>query len=108
MWRRPIIPLTDDERDNHLFRIPDDVKRFDVLPQLSSLKESFQERSMTQPEMSSSKLGLEWGTAQPHVSRLTLPGSTLRMTSEPASHASQLDTTVTQSITPLKSMQAVS
>lgn len=49
MWRRPIIPLTDEERDNHLFRIPDDPKRFPVLPELSP---KLGERSVTQPLMS--------------------------------------------------------
>ncbi|KAL4225876.1 hypothetical protein ACF0H5_013865 [Mactra antiquata] len=34
MWRKPIVPLTDEERDNHLFRIPDDPIRFPVLPEL--------------------------------------------------------------------------
>lgn len=51
MWRRPIVPLTDDERDNHLFRIPDDPKRFPVLPELS---QSLDGRSATQPQITKS------------------------------------------------------
>lgn len=53
IWRRPIIPLTDEERDNHLFRIPDDPKRFPVLPDLPC---SLGERSVTQPQISTVKI----------------------------------------------------
>ncbi|KAK3601780.1 hypothetical protein CHS0354_016147 [Potamilus streckersoni] len=34
-WKTPIVPLTDEERDNHLFWIPDDPKKFRALPELN-------------------------------------------------------------------------
>lgn len=40
LHRKDIKPLTDLERDNHLFRIPDDPKRFGSLPELTLGPES--------------------------------------------------------------------
>lgn len=54
MWRRPILPLSDEERDNHLFRIPDDPIRFPVLPDVFP-SPRLGERSQSQPKMETSK-----------------------------------------------------
>jgi len=82
MWRRPIVPLTDEERDNHLFRIPDDPKRFRVLPELGH---SLGERSMTLPQMTGSMSALP-SQVDPRVSQLTVPSSfndpSLRLTTD--------------------------
>ena len=87
MWKKPIIPLTDDERDNHLFRIPDDPKRFRILPELSGLKE----RSLTQPQIST--LTANPTLTQPRLSQLTVPSSfndpTLTMTTTQGTGLSQ-------------------
>lgn len=40
LHRKDIKPLTDVERDNHLFRIPDDPKRFGPLPEITLGPES--------------------------------------------------------------------
>ena len=70
MWRRPIIPLTDEERDNHLFRIPDTSKF--VLEMLSSLGP----RSLTQPQMTTTDLAKMEKPSLPLKSEAekTLPG----------------------------------
>ncbi|XP_071128270.1 uncharacterized protein [Mytilus edulis] len=47
LHRKDIIPLTDSERDNHLFRIPDDPKRFGALPELTLGPENPAQESRT-------------------------------------------------------------
>lgn len=88
MWKKPIVPLTEEERDNHLFRIPDDPKRFRILPELS---EDLRERSLTQPLMSS--LTNNPTFTQPRLSKLTVPSSfndpTLTMTTTQGTDLSQ-------------------
>ena len=64
MWRRPIIPLNDDERDNHLFRIPDDPIRYPVLPDVFPSPKPM-ERSQSQPQMGTGLLGNTAGTDNP-------------------------------------------
>lgn len=56
MWRRPILPLTEDEMDNHLFRIPDDPVRFPVLPDVFPSPKPM-ERSKSQPQMGTDTAG---------------------------------------------------
>ncbi|KAH3893049.1 hypothetical protein DPMN_017188 [Dreissena polymorpha] len=103
MWRRPIIELTEEERDNHLFRLPDDPKRYPVLPELGT-------RSLTQPQMTTV-------TAEParteKPSQLTVPSSfndpTLCMTSEPKGLISNQVTNMGPSLlTPQRTLQPVS
>ena len=88
MWKKPINPLTEEERDNHLFRIPDDPKRFRILPELT---QSMKERSLTQPQMST--LSGNATLSQPRLSQLTVPTSfndpTLTMTTTQGTGLSQ-------------------
>ncbi|KAJ8301728.1 hypothetical protein KUTeg_020715 [Tegillarca granosa] len=39
LWKKTIVPLTDSERDNHLFRIPDDPKSLDYYQSLNLVLE---------------------------------------------------------------------
>ena len=88
MWKKPIFPLSEEERDNHLFRIPDDPKRFRILPELT---QSLNERSLTQPQMSA--LTANPTLTQPRQSQLTIPSSfndpTLTMTTTQGTGLSQ-------------------
>ncbi|KAL3851655.1 hypothetical protein ACJMK2_015384 [Sinanodonta woodiana] len=48
-WKTPIVPLTDEERDNHLFWIPEDPKKFRALPELNHPKSTSAEFMQPQP-----------------------------------------------------------
>ncbi|XP_052781235.1 uncharacterized protein LOC128217855 isoform X2 [Mya arenaria] len=102
IWRQPILPLTDEERDNHLFRIPDDPKRFRILPTLS-----LGDRALTQPQIST--LTALPSRTDPEHSRLTVPSSyndpTLRMTSEPTGLLSNQQTAVSPAMNTQRTLE---
>lgn len=81
MWRRQIIPLTDQERDNHLFRIPDDPIRYPVLPEVFP-SPKLGDRCQSQPQMETKKLG-DTQKSGPLVSgNNTLPESTVQVSTD--------------------------
>ncbi|XP_060570277.1 uncharacterized protein LOC132728621 [Ruditapes philippinarum] len=106
MWRRPIVPLTEEERDNHLFRIPDDPKRFRVLPELSN---NLRERSVTQPQISTNSVNASKTDPQP--STLSVPTSfndpSLQTSTEPSRTVTMEKSALSQPMKAPKIMQLV-
>ncbi|XP_053378149.1 uncharacterized protein LOC123529262 isoform X2 [Mercenaria mercenaria] len=106
MWRRPIVPLTEDERDNHLFRIPDDPKRFRVLPELSH---SLGDRSLTQPQIST--VSVNASKTDPPFSQLTAPTSfndpSLKTSTEPSRTITMEQSALSQPVTKQPVLQLV-
>lgn len=95
MWRRTILPLTDEERDNHLFRFSDDPKRFRVLPELS-----LGDRSMTQPLISTINMmssRTDTWPSQSMVSR-SLNDPQVKVTTDTSGMLSKQQTFVTQPV----------
>ena len=106
MWRRTIVPLTEEERDNHLFRIPDDPKRFRVLPELSH---NLGERSVTQPQIST--VSVNASKTDPQPSQLSAPTSfndpSLQTSTEPSRTVTMEQSALSPPIKSPKIMQLV-